>query len=256
MSPADAPRRAEPLRPIVPPDAARDFWSVVILCAVACVGLGIVKFLGDESTYRALFPPRSTPVDPEWVLASKAWWIGWILVGYAALPAGVMRLWPGGRLADCHLSWRGFRDHVWIYVALYAAMFPLLYAVSWVPGFLAYYPMYAAAGRSWADLLLWESLYAGQFVGLEFFFRGFLVGGLSRYIGILAVPVSVLPYLMIHFTKLWPEASASIVAGFVLGWLAWKTKSIWGGVCVHCAVAMSMDLLALAHKGQLPWMHH
>ena len=37
------------------------------------------------------------------------------------------------------------------------------------------------------------------------------------------------------------------VAGLVLGYLAWKTKSIWGGVCVHCAVAISMDLLALAH---------
>jgi len=26
-------------------------------------------------------------------------------------------------------------------------------------------------------------------------------------------------------------------------------------VCVHCAVASTMDLLALAHKGQLPWLH-
>jgi len=52
-----------------------------------------------------------------------------------------------------------------------------------------------------------------------------------------------------------PEAAASVVAGFVLGYLAWKTKSIWGGVCVHCAVAATMDLLALAHKGQLPWLH-
>ncbi|MGO9589710.1 MAG: type II CAAX prenyl endopeptidase Rce1 family protein [Candidatus Acidiferrales bacterium] len=31
-----------------------------------------------------------------------------------------------------------------------------------------------------------------------------------------------------------------VVAGFVLGWLAWKTKSIWGGVCVHCAVASTI----------------
>src|SRR5215469_18060163 len=70
------------------------------------------------------------------------------------------------------------------------------------------------------------------------------------------VPVSVMPYMMIHFTKPWPEALASIVAGLVLGSLAWKTKSIWGGVCVHCAVAITMDLLALSHKGQLPWLHN
>jgi membrane protease YdiL (CAAX protease family) len=78
---------------------------------------------------------------------------------------------------------------------------------------------------------------------------------LRRHIGISALPVSVMPYMMIHFTKLLPEAAASIVAGFVLGYLAWKTKSIWGGVCVHCAVAATMDLLALAHKNQLPWLH-
>jgi membrane protease YdiL (CAAX protease family) len=115
--------------------------------------------------------------------------------------------------------------------------------------------MYPQAGRSWFDLLVWESLYAGQFVALEFFFRGFLVGGLSRSIGIFSIPVAVIPYMMIHFTKPWPEALASIVAGLVLGTLAWRTKSIWGGVCIHCAVAVSMDLLALSHKGQLPWLH-
>ena len=112
-----------------------------------------------------------------------------------------------------------------------------------------------SAGRSWSDLLMWEGLYIGQFVALEFFFRGFLVGGLGRYMGIFSVPVSVMPYMMIHFTKLLPEAAASVVAGFVLGYLAWETKSIWGGVCIHCAVAATMDLLALAHKSQLPWLH-
>jgi uncharacterized protein len=99
-------------------------------------------------------------------------------------------------------------------------------------------------------------MYALQFIALEFFFRGFLVGGLGRHIGILSVPVSVIPYMMIHFVKPLPEAAGSVFAGFVLGWLAWKTKSIWGGVCVHCAVAATMDLLALSHKAQLPWLHH
>jgi membrane protease YdiL (CAAX protease family) len=138
---------------------------------------------------------------------------------------------------------------------LYGAVLPLIWIVSLSPSFTAFYPMYGQAGRSWADLLMWEGMYAGQFIALEFFFRGFLVGGLGRHMGIFAVPVAVLPYMMLHFSKLLPEAAASVVAGLVLGYLAWKTKSIWGGVCVHCAVAMTMDLLALAHKGDLPWLH-
>ena len=245
----------EPLRPVVSPEAAPNFWPLAIICVTACLSLLIVEFAGGDLAYLHFFPPNPFVADPYWALRYKAWWVAWILFGYLALPAALMVFWRGGRLRDCNLSWRGFREHFWIYVGLYAAVFPLIYLISWTPAFYTFYPMYGQAGRSWTDLLLWESLYVGQFVALEFFFRGFLVGGLGRRIGILAVPVSVMPYMMIHFTKPWPEASAAVVAGFVLGWLAWKTKSIWGGVCIHCAVAVTMDLLALSHKGQLPWLH-
>jgi membrane protease YdiL (CAAX protease family) len=243
----------EALQPIIPPEAAARFWPFAAMCATACVSLGLVQFVGDQSTYLQLFPFKLR--NPDWMLGYRSWWVMWTVIGFLVLPAAFMLLWPGKRIRDCNLSWRGFREHFWIYVALYAAVFPVIYLVSWSPSFYSYYPMYPNAGRSWTDLLLWESLYAGQFIALEFFFRGFLVGGLGRYIGILGAPVSVMPYMMLHFAKPWPEAYAAIIAGFVLGWLAWKTKSIWGGVLIHCAVAVSMDLLALSHRGQLPWLH-
>jgi membrane protease YdiL (CAAX protease family) len=41
------------------------------------------------------------------------------------------------------------------------------------------------------------------------------------------------------------------VAGIVLGTVALRTGSIWGGVLVHCAVAWSMDLLALYRTDRL-----
>ncbi len=244
-----------PLDPLKDAAAAPGFWPLAAICATACLGLLIMQFGGSEQTYATFFPPSATVFDPYWVLRVKAWWVGSILIGFLALPALLMSLLPGNRLRDCNLGFRGFREHFWIYVGLYGAVLPVIWLVSLSPSFYTFYPMYGNAGRSWFDLLMWEGMYAGQFVALEFFFRGFLVGGLGRYIGIFAVPVSVMPYMMIHFTKLLPEAAASVVAGFVLGYLAWKTKSIWGGVCVHCAVAATMDLLALAHKGQFPWLH-
>lgn len=239
------------------PDAksAPGLWPVAAICATACLSLLLVEFAGSPQAFMSVFPGYHYGLDPYWVLRVKAWWVASILVGYVALPAIVMSLLPGKRLRDCHLSWRGFAEHYWLYVGLYGAVLPVIWLVSQTPAFYTFYPMYAQAGRSWFDLLMWEGMYAGQFIALEFFFRGFLVGGLSRHIGAFAVPAAVIPYMMIHFTKPWPEAGASIVAGFVLGWLAWKTKSIWGGVCVHCAVAATMDLLALAHKGQLPWLN-
>jgi membrane protease YdiL (CAAX protease family) len=243
------------LLPLEDARASAGLWPVAAICATACLGLLIMEFGGNEQVYASFFPPPAHGFDPYWVLRVKAWWVGSILIGFLALPALLMFRLPGNRLRDCNLSFRGFREHFWIYVGLYGAVLPVIWVVSLSPSFYTFYPMYGQAGRSWFDLLMWEGMYAGQFVALEFFFRGFLVGGLSRHIGIFAVPVSVMPYMMIHFTKPLPEAAASVVAGFVLGYLAWKTKSIWGGVCVHCGVAATMDLLALSHKGQLPWLH-
>ena len=232
-----------------------DVRGFAIICVTACVSLLVLQFVGSDSTYAQLYPPNPQAPDPYWILRVKAWWVLWILIGSVALPAIVMACQPGNRLRDCNLSFRGFAQHFWIYVLLFVLVSPVIWLVSLTPEFYNYYPMYAQAGRSWADLLMWEGMYAGQFVAVEFFFRGFLVGGLSRYIGVLAVPVSVMPYMMIHFSKPWPEAAGAIFAGLILGWLASKLKSIWGGVCLHCAVAVSMDLLALSHKGQLPWLH-
>jgi membrane protease YdiL (CAAX protease family) len=242
----------EPLRPIIPAGAV-GFWPVAIICAAACVCLGIVQFVGSDSTFVHFFPPA--PNAPYPYLGYRTWWIAWTDIGFLVLPLVLMLLWPGKHLRDCNLSWRGLRQHYWIYIVLFACVFPVIYVVSWQPAFYQFYPMYAQAGRSWTDLLYWEGLYAGQFVAVEFFFRGFLVGGLGRHLGIMAVPVSVMPYMMLHFSKPWPESYGAIVAGLLLGWLAWKTKSIWGGVLIHCTVAASMDYLALSHKGQLPWLH-
>jgi len=232
-----------------------DVRAVSVICATACLSLFLLEFVGSDATYSHLFPPSAHEPDPYWVLRIKAWWVLWIVISFVVIPVIAMLCTRSKLLRECNLSFRGLVQHFWIYVGLFVAVFPLIWLVSQTSNFYTYYPMYQDAGRSWRDLLMWEGMYAVQFIALEFFFRGFLVGGLSPTIGVLSVPVSVMPYMMLHFTKPAPEAAASVVAGLVLGWLAWKYKSIWGGVCIHCAVAVSMDLLALSHKDQLPWVH-
>jgi membrane protease YdiL (CAAX protease family) len=87
---------------------------------------------------------------------------------------------------------------------------------------------------------------------LELFFRGFMAFGLARVMGSLALFVMVVPYAMIHGNKPLAECLGSIVAGIALGTIALRTGSIWGGVLLHCGVAWSMDLLALARTGRWP----
>jgi membrane protease YdiL (CAAX protease family) len=59
----------------------------------------------------------------------------------------------------------------------------------------------------------------------------------------------IVPYNMIHYGKPMPEALVAIVGGLVLGSLSLKTRSIWWGAALHCAIAATMDLLALWHAG-------
>ena len=116
---------------------------------------------------------------------------------------------------------------------------------------LVIYPFYKNAGRSWMDFLCWEALYLSQFVALEFFFRGFMLARLRSWAGHGAVFIMIIPYCMIHFPKTWSESVGAVIAGIVLGALALRGRSIWGGAFLHCCVALTMDVLSLHHSGKL-----
>jgi membrane protease YdiL (CAAX protease family) len=152
---------------------------------------------------------------------------------------------PGERIRDYHLSPKGFFRHLVIYLGLFALVLPAVIIASRTQGFRDTYPFYRSANQSYADLFAWEGIYAAQFIALEFFFRGFLLQGLRKALGGNAVFVMIVPYCMIHYGKPMPETFGAIIAGLVLGSLAMRTRSIWGGVLIHVTVGVTMDLLAL-----------
>ncbi len=174
------------------------------------------------------------------------WWglTSLVLRVLAPLAFGVwiLRLRP----ADLGYRLQGIASHLPIYGAMYLVMLPVLIWVSSFGNFIDFYPFYDRAGEGGAGFWVYEIGYALQFVGVEAFFRGFMTFGLARRFGYLAVPIMTVPYTMIHFPKLAPEATAAIVAGLVLGVLALRSKSFVPGVFLHVAVAVTMDLLVLA----------
>jgi hypothetical protein len=123
--------------------------------------------------------------------------------------------------------------------------------MSYQPDFIAYYPICSTAGRSWVELVIWESVYVAQFLTLEMFFRGWWVRA-TRIFGAGAIFCMIVPYCMVHFRKPYLEVCSALIAGVVLGSLSMRTRSIWAGVMVHVTVALLMDVLALERKGQLP----
>jgi hypothetical protein len=145
--------------------------------------------------------------------------------------------------------WRNTK-HLDAYVLLFLFLLPFLVITSFTPDFLKAYPQF----RPWnyegvfgfstlARTLIFESAYSFDFVVIELFFRGALIIGLTAIMG----PKTVLPmvafYVAIHFGKPVVETISSVFGGYILGVLAYQTKHIWGGVIVHIAIALTMEVM-------------
>lgn len=150
---------------------------------------------------------------------------------------------------------RPYRFDVKPYFIMLLVMLPLLFMASTLPGFQAQYPMYEKTGAAalwgmpeWVAALMYELAYGLNFVGVEFFYRGFLVLGMVHLLGRSSVLAMSVLYCFLHFGKPMPEAISSIFGGYILGVISMETKSIWGGIIVHIGIAWMMEALGTMQK--------
>ena len=225
----------------------------------AAFGLACIYYLKNPELVASVLD--STPISefgefivrsPSSNLPALSYWVVIVTIFYFVLPAAVIRLFYKKPLSDFGLKLGIDRGFWKLPAACTALMLPLVYAVSLTSGFSSKYPFLTIYdGESylgWA-LLAWELIYFIQFFGLEFFFRGFLVHSLKSSLGLYSIFVMTVPYCMIHFGKPPAETFAAIIAGIFLGWLSYRNGSILLGLILHCIVALTMDILALYHKG-------
>lgn len=170
------------------------------------------------------------------------------LVLRVAVPLLVIRIVLGEHPYDWGFRLRGQWGQFRPYAVGFLVMLPVLVVASSFGAFQAKYPFYALAAEGGWHFWGWELFYGLQFLGLETFFRGFMLFGLYPRLGYYAIPVMVIPYVMIHFGKPAPETFAAIVAGFVLGYLALKSKSFLWGWFLHWGVALTMDVLVIGRE--------
>ena len=135
------------------------------------------------------------------------------------------------------------------YFLLLLMLIPIVVAASFGGDFQSAYPRFKfglpVGGSGLHHLSLvggFEMCFGVDFVFVEFFFRGFMVLALSRYLGKGSVFPMVIVYAFIHFQKPLGEALGSIVGGTVLGILSLRTQSIYGGVILHLGIAYCMEL--------------
>ena len=119
------------------------------------------------------------------------------------------------------------------------------------PGDTLYY--YAHLGLSALSILsafLNETFFTA--LGEEAFFRGLLGGWLMRRFGFLVgntlqTLIFLLPHVPILFVSasLWPVLAFPVLAGWVNGWLRYKSDSIFPGMLIHAVTNTISDVLAM-----------
>ncbi len=185
-------------------------------------------------------------------LMPEAWWFFWHLIAFFVIPLLTIKYILKDSLKRYGLGIGRLNQHKRWYIFLVAPILVFVVIVSFREDFVNHYPFYKFAHRSWLDFFAWEMFYLSQFFFVEFFFRGFILQACRPVFGVNAIFIMIVPYMMIHLSKPWLEATGAIFFGLFLGVLALHTRSIWGGVLVHVSIALSMDVAALLQTKGLP----
>ncbi len=146
------------------------------------------------------------------------------------------------RPSEVGLSLKNWRQSVkYAAVALLFAL-PVIYYGTTIESFRAYYPIWAPAGDSLGNFLLYQATIAILMFNTEFLFRGYLLFSLEKEAGKTpALLLHALPYMLIHIGKPGLEVPYSFFAGIVFGYMALKTRSILPGFLVHFFGSMGFE---------------
>lgn len=140
-------------------------------------------------------------------------------------------------------DWKcGFTFIIWLFPLITVL---LLYPSSNTQEMIAYYPLDREAGYSVYSFLKFEILRISFFyTAWEFFFRGFMLFGLRRYVGDwLAICIQTVPSCLWHIGMPAGEIFASILGGILFGVMALKTNSILYPFVLHFLIGVTLDLL-------------
>lgn len=141
------------------------------------------------------------------------------------------------------LSLKNYKKSLFYFFLILIVSLPIMIYGSSLEEFKNYYPLFHA------DSLL-SFVKNELFIGLvmfstEFFFRGFLMFELKEKIGWYAIIVQTIPYGILHIGKPPIEVYYSFIAGIVLGYMNYKTKSILPSFLSHYIPSIIFDILCL-----------
>ena len=239
--------------------------KIILIIIVSTVSLVFIEYIGKNPGYTLLvdfFRVLHLPSFSNYLLQTMekngniqlnqlTFWVLIIFIYYLLIPIGVIKFIFREKLSSFGLRIGNIKKDYGIYLIMLIIMLPIIYFMSKTQSFQLRYPFYnlQEGEKLFPSFCIWQTLYFIQLIGVEFFFRGFLLHGTKHRFGFYSIFFMVVPYCMIHFGKPMAETISAIVAGIALGILSLKSKSIVPGILIHYSVAIIMDFLALYHKG-------
>jgi len=223
----------------------RDFWVRSLLA------IGLLALDGSQPYLHEVINARVSPQLQFWAYKMLTNLVGLVNI---TIPLLLFHHYYDKRQNDYY----GLRPHHFDtrpYFVLLLLMLPLIISASFNGSFVRQYPMYKSTGAhialgvpEWVTVAGYELVYGFDFVNVELLFRGFLVIGMVAVLGRQAVLSMAVVYCYLHFGKPAGEAISSIFGGYILGVVAYETRSIWGGIIVHVGIAWTMELVAFIQK--------
>jgi membrane protease YdiL (CAAX protease family) len=236
---------------------------VTTIMVVSSLMVLLFEKYGRSGAFNTFIGPR-IGAHPRLTVMSDCYWFACSLLMLGLVPCLSQIPFARGRSDPFELSFGDWRFGLKTALIAFAAFLPVVVIASRSESFADFYPLNsqlrgdAAAffsGKGPDDFLMWfvpyELGYAIYFIGWEYFFRGFLTLGLYEKLGINAILISNIPFVLMHSGKPLPEALGSILGGLALGLLAVRTRSFWWGYFLHAAVALSMDACAIERRLEL-----
>lgn len=211
--------------------------KALVFLAASWITPALVLFVSQQQ----VAGPRTLP--------ALTWWAMSCIVLYVTVPVAY-GMWSGQRIRGYGLSLAFIKTEA----SLLLLSAPVVLAMAWLASadvrFQSTYPFLARTGADWnlGQLLIFELLYGLSFVGLEFYFRGFLVHAGRAFVGPHAVPMMAFTYCLLHLGKPMPEAAASLIGGLVLGYVSLKLRTIAVGVAAHLMLAWGVDAAVLSRS--------
>lgn len=130
-----------------------------------------------------------------------------------------------------------------------SVMLPVVFIVSFTDTFALKYPLSKGSMASIQAFLVWEGVSFLYFIGWEFYFRAYMLFSLYKYVGAIAVFVPMIPFVILHSSKPFPEALGAIFVAELLCIFALRAGSFWYGMMVHWTINTAMDVAAMWQRG-------